>query len=51
MTSKAFHWCPNGCGKKVICTMMNEKKLNGNRYKKVYECQKCQDTFKKEELD
>jgi transposase-like protein len=41
----SLHWCPNGCGKKIVS--------NGyirDRYKR-YVCKKCNTNFTKEELE
>ena len=44
MTSTAYKWCPNGCGKTVTYTF--ERKPA-----KHYECSECEKRFTKKQLD
>jgi len=46
MGSKAFHWCPKGCGKRVIFIGYE----NNSKYVSIYECQSCLRKYKKAEL-
>jgi hypothetical protein len=39
------HWCPKGCGKKVMFVMREVR-----RHERYFECLKCHQKFTKEEL-
>jgi len=39
MTRRYTHWCPNGCGKKVVYTGMHPTK--GGCVDVAYYCKKC----------
>lgn len=38
------HWCPNGCGKKVIHIGRGKEPLS-------YECKTCKDRFTRKQID
>ena len=40
------HWCPNGCGKKVVCT---SKRIGNSKSPFIFICDKCKKAFIKVE--
>jgi len=50
MTTKAFRWCPFGCGKRVTC-IYKEKDYKIGKIKGIYECSVCKKRFEKQDLE
>ncbi len=46
MAVKYLHWCPAGCGKKVICRNQALSKRT-----KKYECQVCGKKYTRKQLE
>jgi len=47
VASYTYHWCTNGCGKKVTYI---GKTLTTMKDRKWFQCSKCKKKYKKEEL-
>ena len=44
---KFANWCPNGCGKSILCTYEEIERGTKNF---IYKCDRCKQEFKKKEL-